>query len=579
MKTRVIGENMSMESGDHPKNETNPKRKTSMVNILVMFLILIICSISLDAQQITPTIARKLVRFSNINVQTNAFFIQELRKIVEINSISDIDRTFDNLPNRIDIAEELIYRFYRVVGSGSFYSALGNYFTPAEKTTMENFCEKYHLRVREIEQQEAEKQRLKQNELDYQTAIESANRNFEQKRYAQAVQDYRRALELKPVNANSINPKIREIERLLQQERELEAQYQNAIERAQKEFEQRRYMDAKTTYRFALEYKPENATFVNSKVAEIDKMLQFLDERKSKIYDYADDFASDYQTMNDAIKTNIKDILLGEKTTNSAKITITSVIDTTGVTSTSFVSTVRDSKLEGKLKQIANQVKLKQPSMNGYTVSAKAVFEYSASADEAIIKVKKDASTIYSNDYKYNAYRSEIGNTLSSAPMGKFTLQYNKITINGNDEIQDKLLKYNGTGGPSNAFKSLIVPGMGKRSVSGGKKSGIGTAIITYGLIGAGIGCKFIANDEYTKYHAASEQSAMDDHYKKANTFNQAFYVCVGAGAIIWIYDIIWVCRKGVQNKKEQTAWKRTNMSFYYNSAWDAKGLAYTINF
>lgn len=56
--------------------------------------------------------------------------------------------------------------------------------------------------------------------------------------------------------------------------------------------------------------------------------------------------------MNDKITSDIKNILLDEKTANSAKITITSVIDTAGITATSFASTVREPKLEGKLMKM-----------------------------------------------------------------------------------------------------------------------------------------------------------------------------------------------------------------------------------
>jgi len=58
-------------------------------------------------------------------------------------------------------------------------------------------------------------------ELNYQNSIESARRNFEQQQYQQAKRDYLSALELKPDNANFINSRIREIERIEQQAQEL----------------------------------------------------------------------------------------------------------------------------------------------------------------------------------------------------------------------------------------------------------------------------------------------------------------------------------------------------------------------
>jgi len=283
--------------------------------------------------------------------------------------------------------------------------------------------------------------------------------------------------------------------------------------------------------------------------------------------------------MNDKIISDIKNVLHNEKSLISATITITATIDTAGVTSTSFVSTVSDAKVKEKLQQIADGVKLLQPSMNGYTVSAKAVFDYTVSTDDAIIKVTKNAKRIESDHAKYNTYRSNIGTTLDSAPMGKFTFQFNKVTINRKDYVEKKLLTYKGTGGPSNAWLSLLVPGLGDHRVTYGKKSGLGTALCTYGLIGAGVGCKLHSNSEYDKYHAATQPSEIDKHYNTANLYNGLFYACVGAGAAVWVYDIIWVWYKGAQNKKTQKAWKQSHLSFYYTPEFGASGLTYTLKF
>jgi len=374
----------------------------------------------------------------------------------------------------------------------------------------------------------------------------------------------------------------REYEEQLRLKREKqikEEQYQSYIKQAENHMYYRNYIQAKESYKNALELKTEEKTYIQNKISEIDKMLQFLNERKSVVYNYSTDFPSDYKTTNDRIEVEIKNVLLDEKTVNNAKFTITSVIDTAGIVSNSFVSTVNNPVLERKLKQIADNVKPKQPMMNGYTVSAKAVFDYSLDVDETIVKVKKNAKDLNSNDEGFNTYYSEITNTLSSAPMGKFTLKYNRVTMNGTKYTQDKILKYSGTGGPSNVFKSLLIPGMGKRSVTGGVKSGVGTAIFTYTFIGTGIGLKFYSNSEYSNYHAVTEQSIMDKHYENANIANQAFYVCIATGAIIWISDIIYVWSKGKDNKNKQQAWKRANLSFYCSPELEVKGLTCTINF
>ncbi|MCL2041822.1 MAG: hypothetical protein FWG84_07280 [Bacteroidales bacterium] len=142
--------------------------------------------------------------------------------------------------------------------------------------------------------------------------------------------------------------------------------------------------------------------------------------------------------------------------------------------------------------------------------------------------------------------------------------------------IEGKVAEYKDTGGPSNAWLSLLVPGLGDHRVTYGKKSGLSTALWSYGLIATGVGLKFYSISEYKQYHAATEQSEIDTHYDAANISNQLFYLCVGAGAAIWIYDVIWVWNKGAQNKK---AWQKSQLGFYYTPEFGASGLTYTFKF
>lgn len=372
----------------------------------------------------------------------------------------------------------------------------------------------------------------------------------------------------------------REYEEQLRIEREKqmrEEQYQNFIQQAENFERLKNYSQAKLAYQNALTVKPEEKS-IQKKVAEIDKILQFLNERKNKMYDYKELFRSDYESINNKIVSGIKTILFNEKNLNPAKITITASIDTIGITTTDFVATVSDTRLKEKLQQISDNIKLKQPTMNGYTVFSKAIFEYTISADEAIIKVSKNANGFDSDAPKFNAYRSEISNALNSAPMGKFTFQFNKATINGKDFVEDNLLKYNGIGGPSNMFLSVLVPGLGVKGVTGGSKSGLSRTLWSYGFIISGVGCKLWSMSEYDKYHSATDQTSMDEYYDNANLLNKSFYVLTATGAVIWLYDIIWVANKGFQNKKEQRRYKQ-NISFYYEPNNQMLGLNYKIKF
>ena len=60
----------------------------------------------------------------------------------------------------------------------------------------------------------------------------------------------------------------------VQEMRQNELRYQNAIESAQKNFNQRNYEAAKQDYQTAIKLKPENAEFINEIIAEIDKLIR-----------------------------------------------------------------------------------------------------------------------------------------------------------------------------------------------------------------------------------------------------------------------------------------------------------------
>lgn len=114
----------------------------------------------------------------------------------------------------------------------------------------------------------AEKQRLRELEQKYESAIESAEKNFKQGQYEQAKQNYLDALNIKTVNGSAIKQKIAEIDKLL-----LERKYQNALTSAERNFEQRQYEQARQNYVDALNLKPGNASSLNLKIAEVDKLI------------------------------------------------------------------------------------------------------------------------------------------------------------------------------------------------------------------------------------------------------------------------------------------------------------------
>jgi hypothetical protein len=371
-----------------------------------------------------------------------------------------------------------------------------------------------------------------------------------------------------------------EEERLAREAAEKERQYQAAIGEAEKLFEAKNYDKAIAAYRKAKGIKPQNAPTINPEIAKIEKIQEFLSTRDTAVYDYSVLNATDYQRINSEITEDLKTMLLQEKQEKTATVDVTGFIDINGQTATTLETSVSNEALKFKMQKISNDNRftLKQQYIYDYSVAAKALFKYSVESSSAVVSLKKNSNGIESNDANFNIYRSIIDNGMKSAPFGEYKLDINRAYINGTQYGKSKVLQSK-VHGPSNAFLSLLVPGLGDSRVSYGAVNGTGTAVFTYGLIGAGVGCKMYSNSEYKKYHAATTQEAMDDHYKKANYSNQAFYGCVITGGLIWLYDIIWVWKTGSENVKAQKQFRNSHIGLYSEPASQSTGLSYTLNF
>ncbi len=430
----------------------------------------------------------------------------------------------------------------------------------------------YIFNFRQVEERKAKSERLeqetKERNQNYQNAIERAESAYSQKQYLKSKQAYRDAIAIKPENSEIVSDKIADIDIIL------------LCQEAEAFFKTRQYEKAKESYTHALDIKPNNKIApINDKLREIEALQNFLKERTIQRYDYKTVEPADYIIHDDQILSVLRKNLLNNESLTKTTVKIICETDTLGNSTSNFSVSPQNKNLNKALDKLIANIKLKPVFINTYSVSARAEYDYILEYNRTIVRVTKDAETIYSKNKLFNDFRPGINYELGSAPFGKYTFEMNRSIINGQEYKDDKLIKMRGTGGPSNMFLSLLIPGLGVRNVSGGAKSGIGCMLWTYGLIGAGVGCKFWSDSEYRKYHSATEQSAIDEHYNRANTLKQSFYVGIGLGATVWLYDIIWVAVRGSENRHAQKVWKRSHLNTYYQPNLNARGVSYAINF
>lgn len=430
----------------------------------------------------------------------------------------------------------------------------------------------YNYKQVEERREEAERimREAAEKEEQYQNAVQRAESAYYQKQYATAKQAYNEALLLKPTNREMLSDIIADIDINI------------LCKDADRFFKDSQYDKAKAKYADALMVKPNKKTdYINGKIREITDFQQFLKERTYKQYDYKTLETADYKAKDDYIESEIKkNLLANAENLPRTMVNIVCEIDTLGNVVSNYTVSIQNKNLNVLLEELTKNIKLKRCFINGYSALAKAEFIYMLEYNHSVISVKNTPDGTSSNHKDFGIYRSTVSSELGyNAPYGKYTFDMNKITINGQVFDNNKLVKMSGSGGASNAWLSLLVPGLGDHRVTYGKRKGIGIAVTTYGLIGAGVGLKLYSNSEYRKYHAATEQSAMDKHYQAANFSNQAFYACVGTAAVIWIYDIIWVAAKGTKNAKTTKQYKKAHLGAYSDPNFNTTGLSYTINF
>jgi len=301
------------------------------------------------------------------------------------------------------------------------------------------------------------------------------------------------------------------------------------------------------------------SNFQKKQVIEEKKRInEFLIQRKSTVYSYQELDLDYYNILRNEVYQGINSIVSAHQKSVDVNLSIRFSIDTLNVTSFSTqLNNIDDNYLKQTIENYLSTVKLKPLKINNYVVNAYAQFQininqiqerYSVKYTQNRLKLARGASLNYSSaeqkilgDLKKNKY-----------PSGHYDLSY--IYLGSNDRRTEKINyeNYKSFAGPSSAFASVLVPGLGNRFVSGGEKSGIGRTILVYSLIGSGIYSKKMSNDFYTKYHSANNQNDIDANYDKANDYNKASYFLIGSGVLVWLYDIYSVVNKGAENKRNQ---------------------------
>ena len=209
----------------------------------------------------------------------------------------------------------------------------------------------------------------------------------------------------------------------------------------------------------------------------------------------------------------------------------------------------------------------------------KCEYSYNVISTNSLIKLKKHNGTLIYDEYIKDSEKSRIDKLLKDGLIGRYTIKYQRKDFNSTLYVDTaSLIDYKGIGGPSNMFKSILVPGWGVRAVTGGEKSGLPRTILTYGLLTSALVFQTMSVLDYQNYLNATSQDEITKYYTSANSNNSTSYYLAAAGLAVWIYDIVWVAKKGFDNKSEQKAFKR-NLSFHFEPTIQSLAFSYKLKF
>lgn len=294
----------------------------------------------------------------------------------------------------------------------------------------------------------------------------------------------------------------------------------------------------------------EENGIVNEDIQKIKNF--FKTEIQKTIYDYSQTNASSYNEIKNLLLKEIQTALKNESIIGEFNFTISYTVDTSGNTFTAIKGLdLQSLEFEEIILTSTKKFSLEPVFVNDYSVIAKAVYEIDLKLTEETVKIKKD----FEETKIISGTNSNSITGLATAPIGTYTMIYQSRFINNIEFSSQKIVKFRWSGRPSNAFLSVLVPGLGDNRVNS-NSNGLQRAALTYGLFGAGAIAKLYSNIQYKNYHNATTQSDMDSYYKVANNYNYAFYGLLAAGVVVWIYDIVDVANQGFKNKRISRVYK-----------------------
>ena len=170
-------------------------------------------------------------------------------------------------------------------------------------------------------------------------------------------------------------------------------------------------------------------------------------------------------------------------------------------------------------------------------------------------EVKLGEQEIENNQYSTYKFNEKIKRFIDVQEYKNGIYKFDVVEKNFNGAVYEdlNLVSLRSNSGPLNVIYSMVMPGWGTMAVSDGNKgSGRMKAFLVSAALS--IGCKIYSGRMYQSYQKVVPHP--ESYYRKADFSNKLSLVALGISAGIYLNDIQYVIRKGIQNDHRIRAMK-----------------------
>ena len=325
---------------------------------------------------------------------------------------------------------------------------------------------------------------------------------------------------------------------------------------ADRNYSERKYREAIDNYKAYLELNPKDK-YAIERISSATHIVEILEKRSSTVFSYAETNAADYKVFRDELSNKLN-ATVDTQDKGSFRFETNIEFDTAGVNrSKPTIAASTNNLFNDALFSLHRATFLQAPMEAGYFLAAKENDTYDLSWTTEKIVLHSKRWGIFSTTEKPNAQLDECIAFIRSAPyhngVSRFTVT--KKQFNGKTFRDIKFEDYQPRGTMPAACTSIILPGLGS-VLTGEQERGYMAMTGFFASAGLAYLSEKKSKTAYDDYRIATDQEEIDRLYKTANRWHHRSLAFATVAIGVYIYDIYGAFSNGRQNALKSRALK-----------------------